>query len=37
MGFKLGPVELVPGDKDWVIGVKSRGRNVYAGERVEQL
>ena len=34
MGFKLGPVELVPGDKDWVIGVKSRGRNVYAGERV---
>lgn len=34
MGFKLGPVEYVPGDKDWVYGVKSRGRNVYAGERV---
>lgn len=35
MGFKLGPVELVPGeDKDWVLGIKSRGRNVYAGERV---
>lgn len=34
MGFKLGPVEYVAGDKDWVYGVKSRGRNVYAGERV---
>lgn len=34
MGFKLGPVEYIPGDKDWVYGVKSRGRNVYTGERV---
>ncbi len=34
MGFKLGPVESIPGDKDWVYGVKSRGRNVYSGERV---
>ncbi|MBO4800762.1 MAG: PASTA domain-containing protein [Bacteroidaceae bacterium] len=34
MGFKLGPVEYVAGDKDWVYGVKSRGRNVYSGERV---
>lgn len=34
MGFKLGPVEYIPGDKDWVYGVKSRGRNVYSGERV---
>lgn len=34
LGFKLGPVEYIPGDKDWVYGVKSRGRNVYAGERV---
>lgn len=34
LGFKLGPVEYVPGDKEWVYGVKSRGRNVYAGERV---
>lgn len=34
MGFKLGPVEYVAGDRDWVYGVKSRGRNVYAGERV---
>ena len=34
MGFKLGPVEYIPGDKDWVYGVKSRGRNVYSGEHV---
>lgn len=34
MGFKLGPVEYVAGDRDWVYGVKSRGRNVYTGERV---
>ena len=34
MGLKLGPVERVAGDKDWVYGVKSRGRNVYAGDRV---
>lgn len=34
MGFKLGPVEYVAGDKDWVYGVKSRGRRVYTGERV---
>jgi hypothetical protein len=34
MGFKLGPVEYVAGDLDWVYGVKSQGRNVYAGERV---
>ena len=34
LGFKLGPVEYVHGDKEWVYGVKSRGRNVFAGERV---
>lgn len=34
MGFRLGPIEYVTGDKDWVYGVKSRGRNVYKGERV---
>ena len=33
-GFKLGPTEYVPGDKDWVLGVKCRGRGVLAGERV---
>lgn len=34
MGFKLGPVEYVAGDRDWVYGVKCRGHNVYSGERV---
>ena len=34
MGFRLAPVELVHGDREWVYGIKSGGRNVYAGERV---
>lgn len=34
LGFRLGPVEYVNGDKDWVIGVKCQGRSVYAGDKV---
>ena len=34
MGFKIGPKEYVKGDKDWVIGVKCRGRIVNTGEKV---
>ena len=34
LGFKLGPNEYIEGDKDWVLGVKCRGRNVAAGERI---
>ena len=34
MGFRLGPVEHIPGDKDWVYAVKCRGHFVYAGEQV---
>lgn len=34
LGLKIGPYEYVPGDKDWVLGVKCRGRNVYYGDRV---
>ena len=34
MGFKIGPKEYVKGDKDWVVGVKCRGRLVNAGEKV---
>lgn len=34
MGFKLAPKEYVAGDKDWVISVKCRGREVHAGEKV---
>ena len=33
-GFKLGPVEYIPGDKDWVLEVKCRGRHVAAGDRI---
>lgn len=34
LGFKIGPREYVEGTKDWVLGVKYRGRNVQAGERI---
>ena len=34
LGFKLGPVEYVDGDKDWVYGVRCNGRPVYNGDRV---
>lgn len=34
LGFKLGPIEYVEGDKDWVINVKCRGRVVYVGEKI---
>ena len=34
MGFKVGPPEYVPGDKDWVIAVKVQGHMVSAGDRI---
>ena len=34
LGFKIGPIEYVSGDKDWVLALKCKGQNVYAGERV---
>jgi hypothetical protein len=34
MGFKIGPKEYAEGDKDWVLGVKCRGKEVRASERV---
>ena len=34
LGFKIGPIEFVPGDPDWVIALKVNGREVYTGERV---
>ena len=34
LGFKIGPMEFVPGDPDWVIALKVNGREVYTGERV---
>ena len=34
-GFKLGEVEYVPSpDRDWVIAIKSNGKNVMTGELV---
>lgn len=34
LGFRLGPVEYVSGEKDWVYGVKYAGRLVYSGDHV---
>lgn len=34
LGFKLGPIEYVTGESDWVIGVKVNGKNVNAGTKV---
>lgn len=37
LGFKLTPVERVPGEqKDWVIGVKQGMRHIYAGMMVNR-
>lgn len=34
MGFKVGQAQMVPGEKDWVYGIKVRGVNVINGQRV---
>ena len=34
LGFKIGVHERVPGDLDWVFGVKVKGRTVASGTRV---
>ena len=34
MGFKLGNPQFVPGERDWLYGIRSQGRNLRAGERV---
>lgn len=34
MGFKVGEPQPVAGERDWVYGIKVRGRNVVAGEKV---
>jgi len=34
LGFKLGPVEYVNGDKDWVYGIRCNGRSVSNGDRI---
>ena len=34
MGFKLTPPEHIEGERDWVYGVKYRGRNLFKGDRI---
>lgn len=34
MGFRLLDPEYVHGEKDWLYGIKSRGRSLYAGDNV---
>ncbi len=34
MGFKLLPPKKVPGEKDWVYGIISRGRRISTGDMV---
>lgn len=34
MGFKMGPVEPIDGEKDWVYAIKINGQKVFAGDRV---
>ena len=34
MGFKVGSVEYMPGEKDWVYGLKSKGRNLQNGQNL---
>ena len=34
MGFKVSEPQMVPGEKDWVLKVKCRGRIVYKGDKI---
>lgn len=34
LGFKLGAVEYVQGDPEWVVGIKVGGKTAQAGDRV---
>lgn len=34
MGFKRAEPEYIPGERDWIYGVKVDGKNVRAGDRV---
>lgn len=34
LGFNLNPPEYINGEKEWVYGVKSNGKNIAAGTRV---
>lgn len=34
MGFKLGPVQPIPGEKDWVYGILVNGHHVASGDKI---
>lgn len=34
MGFRLLEPEMIPGEKDWVYGIKCRGRSLVTGDHV---
>lgn len=34
MGFKLGPVQTIPGEKDWVYGILVNGHHVACGDKI---
>ncbi len=34
MGFKLGEPEYIPGEPDWIYGIKVNGKPVRAGQRI---
>lgn len=34
MGFRVGEPQAVPGERDWVYGIKVRGKNVTYGQHV---
>ena len=34
MGLRLSPCEYIEGEKDWVYGVKYKGRNIFNGDRI---
>lgn len=34
MGFKVGDPHRIPGEKDWVYGIRVRGRSVTTGQKV---
>lgn len=34
MGFKIGDPQYIPGEKDWIYGIKVKGRSLSKGDRV---
>ena len=34
MGFKIGPTEYIPGEGEWLYGLKSKGRLLQNGQKV---